>query len=423
MTALDTTNLRLAITVPGHGYVTIRMRTVVDGATTFPGILLGVMNGATIIARVQPSQTVGATALATTRLTLAADFTIPGLTPGAMNIDAAYGVEVLIAATAIQYGGPNDATANTAWGAFVFEAWDPQPLPVATPGAAGGLLISGTNAGTTTLGALTVTGAMTVNGTASVSQTGDAYARIGANGASLTAVGLTATQNFNNTGTWTGNVVGTVSTLTTYTGNTPQTGDAFSRIGAAGVGLTNIGDARMANLDTTVSSRSTYAGADTGGTTSLLGRLTASRAGYLDNLSAGAVALASTLASGVTVTANNDKTGYSLTQAFPVNFSALGIGVSGAVTASVSDKTGFSLSTAGVSAVQSGLANAGLQGDLTTVRKILQNAQVTDTALGTRTVYDDDGTTPLLTARIFNDSAGTRPYNGASGINRTGRLG
>lgn len=51
---------------------------------------------------------------------------------------------------------------------------------------------------------------------------------------------INATQAFNNTGTWTGNIVGTLSTLTTYTGNTPQTGDSFARIGAAGAGLTNI---------------------------------------------------------------------------------------------------------------------------------------------------------------------------------------
>lgn len=44
-------------------------------------------------------------------------------------------------------------------------------------------------------------------------------------------------------------------TLTTYTGNTVQTGDSFARIGAAGAGLTAIGDTRMANLDATVSSR------------------------------------------------------------------------------------------------------------------------------------------------------------------------
>jgi hypothetical protein len=40
------------------------------------------------------------------------------------------------------------------------------------------------------------------------------------------------------------------------------------------------------NLDTTVSSRSTYAGGDTSGTTTLLSRLTATRAGLMDNMDA-----------------------------------------------------------------------------------------------------------------------------------------
>lgn len=46
------------------------------------------------------------------------------------------------------------------------------------------------------------------------------------------AVTLAGTQTFNNTGSWTGNIIGTLSTLTTYTGNTPQTGDAYARLGA-----------------------------------------------------------------------------------------------------------------------------------------------------------------------------------------------
>ena len=57
------------------------------------------------------------------------------------------------------------------------------------------------------------------------------------------------------TGTITGNLVGTVSTLTTYTGNTVQTGDSFARLGVAGIGLTNLGDTRIANLDATITSR------------------------------------------------------------------------------------------------------------------------------------------------------------------------
>lgn len=48
-------------------------------------------------------------------------------------------------------------------------------------------------------------------------------------------------------------------------------------------------------VDAAVSTRSTYSGADTAGTTTLLSRLSASRAGYLDNLSAGSVALASSI--------------------------------------------------------------------------------------------------------------------------------
>lgn len=47
----------------------------------------------------------------------------------------------------------------------------------------------------------------------------------------------------------------TVGTITTYTGNTVQTGDSYARIGVAGVGLTNLGDTRIANLDAAVSSR------------------------------------------------------------------------------------------------------------------------------------------------------------------------
>src|SRR5437868_2886360 len=51
-----------------------------------------------------------------------------------------------------------------------------------------------------------------------------------------------------------------VDLSTTDTGNTVQTGDAFARIGAAGAGLTALGDTRIAHLDADVSSRSTYSG-------------------------------------------------------------------------------------------------------------------------------------------------------------------
>lgn len=103
--------------------------------------------------------------------------------------------------------------------------------------------------------------------------------------------------NFAALGIGAGGHILNVDTLTTYTGNTPQTGDAFALIGAAGAGLTALGDTRLAHLDADVSSRSTYAGADTSGTTTLLGRLTSTRAGLLDNLDA-AVSTRSTFAGG-----------------------------------------------------------------------------------------------------------------------------
>jgi hypothetical protein len=87
--------------------------------------------------------------------------------------------------------------------------------------------------------------------------------------------------------------VALVDTLTTYTGNTVQTGDSFARIGAAGAGLTALGDARIANLDATVASRSTFAGGAVASVTGAVGSVTAA----------------------VTVGTNNDKTGYTLSAA------------------------------------------------------------------------------------------------------------
>jgi len=43
--------------------------------------------------------------------------------------------------------------------------------------------------------------------------------------------------------------------INSYTGDTPQSGDNFARLGAAGAGLTALGDTRIANLDAVVSSR------------------------------------------------------------------------------------------------------------------------------------------------------------------------
>lgn len=135
----------------------------------------------------------------------------------------------------------------------------------------------------------------------------------------ITTAGAVLTQdtypaNFTALSITTGGHISIVDTLTTYTGNTVQTGDSFARIGLAGVGLTNLGDTRIANLDAAVSTRSTYAG--------------------------GAVA---SVTAPVTVGTNNDKTGYALTQSFPGNFATMAIDTNGNVsmTSNVKKNTAF----------------------------------------------------------------------------------
>ena len=76
--------------------------------------------------RVSPAGLVNGNLAATTFLTVEASFPVSGLTPAAnLTWDAAYGVETLVASTGLKYGGPNDTTANNAFGAFIFEIWDP----------------------------------------------------------------------------------------------------------------------------------------------------------------------------------------------------------------------------------------------------------------------------------------------------------
>jgi hypothetical protein len=124
MTALDTTALRIAFTVPPTGRVLVRLAGSVHGAATYPSILLGVLEGATVICRLDPLGALKNTAVATAMVRHEASCVIEGLVSGAAKTwDAAYGVETLVAATGIKYGGPNNAVANDAFGAFIFEVW------------------------------------------------------------------------------------------------------------------------------------------------------------------------------------------------------------------------------------------------------------------------------------------------------------
>ncbi|QOZ25283.1 hypothetical protein [Bradyrhizobium sp. CCBAU 51753] len=95
-----------------------------------------------------------------------------------------------------------------------------------------------------------ITGNITGNLSGSV---GSVTGNIGGSVGSISGVAFPT--NFGALGIGSGGHVLNVDTLTTYTGNTPQTGDAFALIGTAGAGLTAIGDTRLAHLDADVSSR------------------------------------------------------------------------------------------------------------------------------------------------------------------------
>lgn len=119
----------------------------------------------------------------------------------------------------------------------------------------------------------------------------------------------------------------TVGTITTYTGDTPQTGDTFARVGAAGAGLTALGDSRIANLDATVTSRTKPADTQAAVTT-------------VTNLT-------------------NAPTSGDFTATMKTSLNA----ATPAVT--VSDKTGFSLAALDAPALENGTAQAGAASTVT----------------------------------------------------------
>lgn len=58
---------------------------------------------------------------------------------------------------------------------------------------------------------------------------------------------------------------------------------------------------------------------------------------------------------------------------------------------------------------------------LAILAKINRNKTISDPATGILTVYDDDGVTPLLTAQLYKDAAGSETYSG-TGVERRERL-
>lgn len=124
MTALSTANLRLTFTVPSNGAVLVRMRGIIHGGTIVPVILFGVLEGSTVRGRQAPDIEQAGTLAATTMVPYSAQFVVTGLTPGAsLTWDAAMGVETVASGTALKFGGPDNATANNAFGGFCFELY------------------------------------------------------------------------------------------------------------------------------------------------------------------------------------------------------------------------------------------------------------------------------------------------------------
>lgn len=100
---------------------------------------------------------------------------------------------------------------------------------------------------------------------------------------------------------------------------------ANNAITAASIAADAITDAKVAS-DVTIASVTGAVGSVTG------------------NVGGNVIGSVGSVVAGVTVSTNNDKTGYSLTQAFPSNFASLAITVGGAVTVGTNnDKTGYAL--------------------------------------------------------------------------------
>lgn len=148
--AVDTGNLRITATVPSHGYLRARLGVAVTGAVDTPQILLGVLLGTSnVLGRVTPQYYPG-TLAAIKNDQAVGDFVAFTTFTGAQTFDAAYAIQVPVAASAMKYGGPNTTgTGTNAWGGFQFELWDARPVPLATPGKVTGLFIAGTNVDTT----------------------------------------------------------------------------------------------------------------------------------------------------------------------------------------------------------------------------------------------------------------------------------
>ena len=121
--------------------------------------------------------------------------------------------------------------------------------------------------------------------------------------------------NFSSLGISVGGHISNVDTLTTYTGDTPQTGDSYARIGAAGASLTGITGVTLAATQTgvTIPTVTNLTNAPTSGDLTAMMKTSVTTAATAATPTAAAVTgSVGSVTAGVTVTTNNDKSSYVL---------------------------------------------------------------------------------------------------------------
>jgi hypothetical protein len=192
-----------------------------------------------------------------------------------------------------------------------------------------------------------------------------------------------------------------------------QTGDSFARIGAAGAGLTALGDTRVANLDAAVTTRMASYTQPTG---FLAATFPSGTVANTTNITAGTITTATNL------TTNNDKTGYALSSA---GVQAIWDALTSALTTAGS--VGKKLADWSIGSLTSGernsVADAILDRDMSTgadsgsptVRTVRQALRVLrnkiSVAAGTMTVAKEDDSTTSWTAAVTT-TVGADPVTG-----------
>lgn len=174
--------------------------------------------------------------------------------------------------------------------------------------------------------------------------------------------------------------------------NIPQTGDNFARIGVAGVGLTNLGDARIANLDAATSTRTKPA--DTQAAVTLVTTTTnltnAPTAGDLTAAMKTSVTTAATAATPIAASVTGNVGGNVTGSVGSV------VGAVGSVTGAVGSVTGAVGSVTG--AVGSVTGNVG--GNLVGTLSVTERAAIADALLNRdMSVGTDSGSTTVRTMR------------------------